>query len=159
MWFDLVLIDKVFESGTLLSAHIRSEGLERFPVDRLEDINTDFRAENTRDFGPIRIYEYDRVKTTFLESKLKHFISEPNQIMFQLDHFGIPVTSGYYAIVFPRGWRVDKLNIYDPYDDKKNVSKKRIYRDVDIIWDKSEQTSFAQFNMESIHRNTFRSAL
>lgn len=155
MWFDLILIDKVFSNGAMLSAHIRYEGRDKITVDQLEDINAEFRAVNTKDLGPLRIYEKDKVKTTFLESQLRHFIYEPNQVMFQLDHFGIPVMSGYYAIIFPRGWRVAQLNVYDPYNKEENVAQKRTYRGVDVRWDNSKRTAFAQFNMKSTRRGTF----
>lgn len=155
MWFDLVLIDKVFANGALLSAHIRSRSDHKIVTDSLEDINSDFRAVNTKDFGPLRVYESDSIKTTFLESQLTNFVFEPHQITFQLDHFGIPVASGYYAIILPKGWRVAEMNIYDPYNGHKNVAKNRSYRDVLVFWDRSAQMSYAQFNMQSIGRGTF----
>jgi hypothetical protein len=155
MWFDVVLIDKLFANGALQSTHIRAGDSGSFATDRLEDINPDFRATNTADIGPLRVYEQGRVRHTTLESQLKNFEHSPSQILVQLDHFGIPVVSGYYAIIFPRGWRVAEINVYDPYHKAEDLAEKRTYRGVDLLWDNAAQMSAAQFNMESVGRGTF----
>ena len=150
VWFDLVLIDKLFANGALQSAHIRSNLGERFAIDRLEDINPDFRAADTADIGPLRIYEHSRVRSAFLKSQLRNFDFTPNQILVQLDHYGIPVTSGYYAIIFPKGWQIQDINLYDPYYQADNIAEKRAYRGVDLQWDAVAKMSCAQFNMRNL---------
>lgn len=155
MWFDVVLIDKLFANGALQSFHIRSDMDSRFAVDRLEDINPEFRAADTSDLGPLRIYEKSRVRTAVLESQLKNFDFSPSQILVQMDHYSIPVVSGYYAIIFPKGWRVSDINVYDPFHDANNIAEKRSYRGIDVQWDPVARMSCAQFNMESKRRGTF----
>lgn len=156
MWFDVVVIDKVYANGALISAHLRGGDGASFPVDRLEDINTEFRPARVKDLGPFRLYEEQRVVTTILESQLSNFSFTPDEILLQVDHFGVPVKSGYYAMLFPRGWRVLEINVYDPYDQgSENPATKKSFRDVSLVWDSATSTSSAQFNMQSVRRGTF----
>ena len=145
MWFDLVLIDRVFEDGTVKSHHIRPENSDPFPVDRLEDIDPTYRQIDAADLGPLRVYGASKMRTTQLSSKLANFVIENGKMLLQLEHMGVPVLSGYYAIIFPIGWRVMELNIYDPYDDHESVANKRSYRNVDLLWDNNASLNCAQF--------------
>lgn len=155
MWFDLVLIDRVLADGAMESIHIRSTAKESFPVDRLEDIDPEFRDVDVSDIGSIRVYGFSRMQNTTIKSKLKNFDSGSDHILLQFEHFNIPVVSGYYVFIGPKGWRVSEINIYDPYNSADNVAQKRSYREVDLIWDSESELSCAQFNMESVRRGTF----
>lgn len=155
MWFDVVLIDKIYANAMLESFHIRCDDGESFAIDKLEDIDPSFRDVDVADVGSIRIYDYAKMKTTILRSRLRNFEIEPGSMLVQLEHFGVPVVSGYYAAIFPKAWRVAELNIYDPYHSADNIAEKRSYRGIDLLWDASSKLSCAQFNMESVRRGTF----
>jgi hypothetical protein len=155
MWFDLVLIDRLLADGTMESIHIRSTDKDRFPVDRLEDIDPEFRDADVSDIGSLRIYGFSRMQSSTIKSKLKNFDSGSDHILLQFEHFNIPVVSGYYVLIGPKGWRFSELNIYDPYNSADNVAQKRSYRGVDLIWASESELSCAQFNMESVRRGTF----
>jgi hypothetical protein len=72
----------------------------------------------------------------------------------QLDHFSIPCTEGYYACVFPQGWRIVEANVYDPYSNQENPADNRSYKGVALTWDRINSFSCAQFQMLS-KRGTF----
>lgn len=149
MWFDCVVIDHLLEDGMLDSFHIRSIDNEPFPIDRLEDIDPNFRTVDASDVGPVRVYNRVKMSVCRLQSRLKNFAASPGEIRFQLDHFGIPVTVGYYALVFPKKWRAHEIKIYDPYDKGENVAEKRSFRNVKLCWDSQSLHSFAQLEMRS----------
>lgn len=156
MWFDCVLIDHLEGDGTLNSFHIRSFGDKPFPVDRLEDIDPEFPAADAADLGPLRLYNWKHMQVTRLQSKPRNFFNDGQKIEFQLDHFRIPNHAGYYAIIFPKGWRVSDIKIYDPYDTSSdNVAEKRAFRDAVMRWDDHSFLSSAQLEMRSARRGVF----
>ena len=84
MWFDLVLIDRVFSNGSLASHHIRSKSGAAFAVSRLEDIDPSFRALDVVDKEPLRIYDTKNIETTIINSKLRNFVFNHGQILLHL---------------------------------------------------------------------------
>lgn len=154
MWFDCVIVDHVMINGELRSHHIRSQDGYRVTTDQLEEIDPDCFIENTYDIGSLRIYNADNLRTEVLRSRIKNIDVSSEDIYVQIDHFGIPVTAGYYACIFPKGWRIVEANVYDPYHEKENVAEKRSYRSVSYIWDPDSKHAAIQFEMTS-NRGTF----
>ena len=154
MWFDCVVIDNIFIDGRLETYHIRASDNKAFPVDKLEDIDHSYREASSVDRGTLRIYEPGRVVTQVLKSKLRNVAGNDKEFLVQFDHFAIPVTFGYYEALFPIGWRLAEINIYDPYSDGNDPSAKRPYRNVRLGWDPTRRVSFAQILLQS-KRDTF----
>ena len=155
MWFDCVIIDKVASDGDLESYHIRARNGERLTVDRLEDIDPSYRAVTSKDVAGIRLYEDDNIESRVLQSKLQNFeITSDGALKLQLDHWGIPVTFGYYSIIFPKGFRIRDVKIYDPYDAADDIHRKRNYKHISAKWDSACEHSCAQIVMQS-KRGTF----
>lgn len=155
MWFDTIIIDKINLDGTLQTSHIRRQH-DRIPTEKLEQIDRHFHSQNTADIGPLRIHAIDEATIDDLTSQIPNlaFNSDKSELYVQIDHFGIPVTAGYYACIFPKGWRLVEANVYDPYSNKDNPSENRSYKDVVFSWDGISQYSSAQFEMFS-NRGTF----
>lgn len=156
MWFDTIIVDNIGLDGILTTYHIRSRNGEKIPTDMLEKIDTEYQADASADIGPLRMYQLDGANINILKVKLKNVCinSSNSELYIQFDHFAIPVTAGYYACVFPKGWRITEINVYDPYSTKGNVAEKRSYRDVSLIWDPISKLSSTQFEMTS-NRGTF----
>ena len=124
-------------------------------VDRLEDIDPSYRAITSKDMAGIRLYTDENIESRVLQSKLSNFEELPDgTIRLQLDHWGIPVTFGYYSIIFPKGLRIRDIRIYDPYDKADQLDKKRNYRDISAKWDVTSEHSCAQILLQS-KRGTF----
>ncbi|MFD3321972.1 hypothetical protein [Alteromonas macleodii] len=155
MWFDTVIIDKVNIDSKLQTTHIRSK-YDKLPTEKLEEIDCEAFTDNTFDVGPLRVHAADEMNISQLNSKIKNLsINEDRtELYVQLDHFGIPVTAGYYSCIFPKGWRLVEVNVYDPYSNQDNPAKNRSYRDVVYSWDPVSEFSSVQFEMLS-NRGTF----
>lgn len=154
MWFECVLIDSIDADGSLRSFHIRALNRESVVVDRLEDIDPQFHRSDAEDFGPLRVYSMGQMKTSVIEAKLKNVACDGTDLYIQLDHFGIPVWTGYYACLLPTDWRVTELHVYDPYSNKENPAENKGYRGVLKHWDAQARRSCIQFEMIS-NRGTF----
>ncbi len=155
MWFDCIIIDKVAIDGHLESYHIRARTGEHLIVDKLEDIDPSYRETTSKDMAGIRLYDDENIDSRLLQSKLSNFdVLNDDTIRLQLDHWGVPVTFGYYSIIFPKGWRIRDIKIYDPYDKEDQLDKKRNYRDILAKWDASSGHSSAQILLQST-RGTF----
>jgi hypothetical protein len=128
--FDCVIIDKLSSDGVLDSFHIRSrEKGGTLTTDKLEDIDPSFRSVDSKDMAGIRLYEDQAVESRVLQSKLENYVTSPDgSVHLQFEHWGIPDTFGYYAIIFPKGYRIREIGIYDPYDKAENPESKRLYR-------------------------------
>jgi hypothetical protein len=155
MWFDCVIIDRVTSDGHLESYHIRACAGEHLTVDRLEDIDPSYRAITSKDMASIRLYTDENIESRVIQSKLSNFaILDDGTIRIQLDHWGIPVSFGYYSIIFPKGLRIRDIRIYDPYDTAEQLDDKRNYRDISAKWDATSEHSCAQILLQS-KRGTF----
>jgi hypothetical protein len=159
MWLDTVVIDKIGANGTLQTLQLRPERREDpLVADLLENIDPSFRdASVIEDIGPLRVYDNGKFKVNRLSSLIKNIAMTPSGDLFiQYDHFHIPVFQGYFAVIFPRGWRIKKIKIYDPYDDTtENLLDKRNYKDIDVCYSSQSRTSFAQLNMRTTQRRPF----
>lgn len=156
MWLDAVVIDKVGSNGALQTIQLRPKKEDGAIVaDLLENIDPSFRdASVVEDIGPLRVYDNDDFRVNYVASLLKNIALGPDGSLFvQYEHFHIPVFHGYYAVIFPRGWRIKQINIYDPYDaSSENPLEKRSYKDIDICHSSKSRTSFAQLNMRTIEK-------
>ncbi len=163
MYLDIVLIDYLSPNGILTTYRIKPKAdEEKVVVDRLGDIDTEFKSPDSIDIGATRIYNYANDSIRIQQARLRGFqvnVAE-NAMSFSLEHMGVPVGSksqahiGYYNFVLSPAYRFLDLHIVDPYDRKtEDYLRKKHFR-YETLWDTSCNMSLATMELSS-SRGTF----
>lgn len=134
MYLDIIVIDYIYLDGVLQTFRIVpvvSSTSERVIVDRLSDIDRSYKDDREVDIGPFRVYNISNCRITESKSKLRTITIDNDSINFHFEHMYIPVGRsreahhGYYCLMLPIGFQIEKLSIIDPFDKTETDLDKR----------------------------------
>ena len=132
MNLSILLTDFIDTKGMLKTYRfIPINQYNRIVVDRLSDICTDVKENTDKDVGLLRVYNSDKCQLLSTTCKIKDFTDSYGKIFFCFEHMFIPVESsrygscGIYNFILPVDYRLTELHIVDPFDNNKNLKKKK----------------------------------
>ena len=90
--------------------------------------------------------------------KIKDFTDSYGKIFFCFEHMFIPVESsrygscGIYNFILPVDYRLTELHIVDPFDNNKNLKKKKHFK-YDVFYDCESHIQVVQMQLRSARGN------
>ncbi len=160
MNLDIVLIDFLTPDGVLTSYRVKPKQYHgSLVVDRLRDISSQRFRDNDRDLGGTRIYNASICDIENHSARIRAFELKKTGIeqyfSFQFERIRVPIGpskeghGGIYNFVLYPGWRLRKIRIVDPSDNKyPSVESKDQFR-YEVIWDTECNTQMVDMEMGS----------
>lgn len=151
MYIDIVIVDYLDIDGVLYSYKITPKfRRERVRIDRLIDIDPDFRTGPEIDVGGLRIYNSESCSIVLDKTKLRTVSIMNDVINFQFEHMGIPTHGGYYNLLLPPNFRLIDIHLVDPYDRKHEKIEDKKHFQYNVYWDKSCSTSLVTMQLRTV---------
>lgn len=104
--------------------------------------------------GLLRVYNSDKCQLLSTTCKIKDFTDSYGKIFFCFEHMFIPVESsrygscGIYNFILPVDYRLTELHIVDPFDNNKNLKKKKHFK-YDVFYDCESHIQVVQMQLRS----------
>ncbi len=159
MNLSILLTDFIDTKGMLKTYRfIPINQYNRIVVDRLSDICTDVKENTDKDVGLLRVYNSDKCQLLSTTCKIKDFTDSYGKIFFCFEHMFIPVESsrygscGIYNFILPVDYRLTELHIVDPFDNNKNLKKKKHFK-YDVFYDCESHIQVVQMQLRSARGN------
>ena len=159
MNLSILLTDFIDTKGMLKTYRfIPINQYNRIVVDRLSDICTDVKGNTDKDVGLLRVYNSDKCQLLSTTCKIKDFTDSYGKIFFCFEHMFIPVESsrygscGIYNFILPVDYRLTELHIVDPFDNNKNLKKKKHFK-YDVFYDCESHIQVVQMQLRSARGN------
>lgn len=108
--------------------------------------------------GLLRVYNSDKCQLLSTTCNIKDFTDSYGKIFFCFEHMFIPVESsgygscGIYNFILPVDYRLTELHIVDPFDNNKNLKKKKHFK-YDVFYDCESHIQVVQMQLRSARGN------